>query len=156
MLRHENAVLRRNASQDTIRPSRPGLVRRAYPVHPAAALGRGLPGDACNAAGLAPQARRQEIRHQQAARAPTARDWTSPGWPSLGGREPAVGLPAYSRRATKLGVEHYNTARPHQGIAQRVPDPGSASRVTATDPGTCQIRRKPVLGGLINENERAA
>ena len=40
--------------------------------------------------------------------------------------------------------EHYNTARPHQGIGQRVPDP------------TCQIRRKPVLGGLINEYERAA
>src|ERR1035438_8276776 len=30
--------------------------------------------------------------------------------------------------------EHYNTARPHQGIDQRVPDPGPAPRVTATDP----------------------
>ena len=28
--------------------------------------------------------------------------------------------------------------------------------VTAADPGTCQIRRKPVLSGLINEYERAA
>src|ERR1039457_7455250 len=52
-----------------VRASRPGLVRRAYPVHPAAALGRGLPRDACNAAGLAPQTRRQEVRHQ----APPAR-----------------------------------------------------------------------------------
>ena len=52
--------------------------------------------------------------------------------------------------------EHYNTARPHQGIGQRIPDYDSAPRVTATDPGTCQIRRKPVLGGLINEYERAA
>jgi putative transposase len=51
--------------------------------------------------------------------------------------------------------EHYNTARPHQGIDQRVPDPGLAPRVTA-DPGTCQIRRKQVLSGLINEYERAA
>jgi putative transposase len=50
--------------------------------------------------------------------------------------------------------EHYNTARPHQGLDQRVPAP--ASRVTAADPGTCQIRRKPVLSGLINEYERAA
>jgi putative transposase len=52
--------------------------------------------------------------------------------------------------------EHYNTARPHQGIGQRVPEPGLASRVTAGDPGTWQIRRKPVLSGLINEYERAA
>ena len=52
--------------------------------------------------------------------------------------------------------EHYNTARPHQGIGQRVPHPGPAPRVTAPDPGTCQIRRKPVLRGLINEYERAA
>ena len=52
--------------------------------------------------------------------------------------------------------EHYNTARPHQGIGQRVPDPDPAPRVTAADPGTCQIRRKPVLSGLINEYERAA
>ncbi len=47
---------------------------------------------------------------------------------------------------------HYNRARPHQGIAQRVPDgePG-APRSTVTDVDTRQIRRKPVLGGLINE-----
>jgi len=52
---------------------------------------------------------------------------------------------------------HYNTARPHQGIAQRVPDdePG-APRTTATDVDTQQIRRKPVLGGLINEYTHAA
>ena len=52
--------------------------------------------------------------------------------------------------------QHYNTARPHQGIGQRVPDPGPAPRVTAADPGTWQVRRRPVLGGLINEYERAA
>ena len=52
--------------------------------------------------------------------------------------------------------EHYNTARPHQGIGQRVPNADPAPRVPAADPGTCQIRRKPVLGGLINEYERAA
>ena len=51
--------------------------------------------------------------------------------------------------------EHYNTARPHQGIGQRVPDDGPGPRVTA-DPDTCQILRKPVLSGLINEYERAA
>jgi hypothetical protein len=49
---------------------------------------------------------------------------------------------------------HYNTARPHQGIAQRVPDddPGAPS-TTVTDVDTQQIRRKPVL---INEYTPAA
>jgi putative transposase len=52
---------------------------------------------------------------------------------------------------------HYNTARPHQGIAQRVPaDEGNAPRATVTDIDTQQIRRKPVLGGLINEYTHAA
>ena len=52
---------------------------------------------------------------------------------------------------------HYNTARPHQGIAQHVPgDESTAPRATVTDVGTQQIRRKPVLGGLINEYTRAA
>ena len=52
---------------------------------------------------------------------------------------------------------HYNTARPHQGIAQRIPgceceDPG----VTAVNLDVQRIRRKPVLSGLINEYSRAA
>ena len=42
--------------------------------------------------------------------------------------------------------KHYNAARPHQGIGQRVPDTEHhAPRVTAADPETWQIRRKPVL-----------
>jgi transposase InsO family protein len=52
--------------------------------------------------------------------------------------------------------EHYNTARPHQGIGQRIPDGDPCPLVTAADPGMSQIRRKPVLGGLIHEYERAA
>ena len=52
---------------------------------------------------------------------------------------------------------HYNTARPHQGIAQRVPhDEPDASRASVTDVERRQIRRKPVLGGLINEYTHAA
>jgi hypothetical protein len=52
---------------------------------------------------------------------------------------------------------HYNMARPHQGIAQRVPGcdrevPG----VTAVDLDAQRIHRKPVLNGLINEYSRAA
>ncbi len=52
---------------------------------------------------------------------------------------------------------HYNTARPHQGIARRVPDDApDAPHVTVTGINTQQIRRKPVLGGLINEYTRVA
>jgi hypothetical protein len=48
------------------------------------------------------------------------------------------------------------TARPHQGIAQRIPDDErDASRATVTDVDRQQIRRKPVLGGLINEYTQA-
>ena len=52
---------------------------------------------------------------------------------------------------------HYNTARPHQGIAQRFPDDEcNAPHATVTDIHTQQIHRKPVLGGLINEYTHAA
>ena len=52
---------------------------------------------------------------------------------------------------------HYNTARPHQGIAQHVPaDEPGAHHATVTDVGARQIRRKPVLDGLINEYAHAA
>ena len=52
---------------------------------------------------------------------------------------------------------HCDTARPHQGIAQRVPGYGcEAPGVTAVNLGVQRIRRKPVLNGLINEYSRAA
>ncbi len=44
---------------------------------------------------------------------------------------------------------HYNTARLHQGIAQRVPgEEPDAACAAVTDIDRQQIRRKPVLGGL--------
>jgi transposase len=52
--------------------------------------------------------------------------------------------------------QHYNTARPHQGIGQRIPDAEHPAPHAAADPETWQVRRKPVLSGLINEYERAA
>jgi len=52
---------------------------------------------------------------------------------------------------------HYNTARPHQGIAQRVPDgEHGGGHLTVADLDRRRILRKPVLGGLINEYSRAA
>jgi transposase InsO family protein len=52
---------------------------------------------------------------------------------------------------------HYNTARPHQGIAQRVPDgEHHGGHLAVADLDRERIHRKPVLGGLINEYARAA
>ena len=52
---------------------------------------------------------------------------------------------------------HYNTARPHQGIAQRVPgDEHDGGHLTVTDLDSGSIHRKPVLGGVINEYTHAA
>jgi len=52
---------------------------------------------------------------------------------------------------------HYNMARPHQGIGQSVPDgERDAPRATMIDVDSERIRRKHVLGGLINEYTRAA
>lgn len=46
---------------------------------------------------------------------------------------------------------HYNTARPHQGIDQRVPglDRGVSSAIEVNLDAQ-RIRRRPVLSGLIN------
>jgi len=53
--------------------------------------------------------------------------------------------------------EHYNTARPHQGIGQRVPHAEHQPPcITAGHFHARQIRRKPVLNGMINEYARAA
>jgi len=64
---------------------------------------------------------------------------------------------AYLRAVLMEHQTHYNMARPHQGIAQHVPDadrdtPGA----TVTDLDTARIHRRPVLGGLINEYTHAA
>jgi len=53
-LRHENAVLRRHTG--TLRPGRPGVVRRAGPALAPRPLDGGFPRDPSDAADLAPQA----------------------------------------------------------------------------------------------------
>ena len=52
---------------------------------------------------------------------------------------------------------HYNTARPHQGIAQHIPDgEHDGGHLIAADLDRARIVRKPALSGLINEYARAA
>jgi putative transposase len=49
-------------------------------------------------------------------------------------------------------MEHYNTHRPHRALRLQPPRPDHP----APDLDRQRIRRRPVLGGLINEYERAA
>ena len=52
---------------------------------------------------------------------------------------------------------HYNTARPHQGIAKWVPDrEAEVPRGIAANLDVQRVHRKPILNGLINEYNRAA
>ena len=48
---------------------------------------------------------------------------------------------------------HYNTHRPHRALEQRSPAAADANRLPPT---TGAVRRRQVLGGLINEYHRAA
>jgi putative transposase len=47
---------------------------------------------------------------------------------------------------------HYNTARPHRALRLRRPRPTSP----VPEPVHGRIRRRPILGGLLNEYEAAA
>jgi hypothetical protein len=47
---------------------------------------------------------------------------------------------------------HYNRKRPHRSLQLRPPRPNAA----VPEPIRGRIRRRPILGGLINEYEAAA
>ncbi|GAA3040378.1 hypothetical protein Aglo01_31290 [Actinokineospora globicatena] len=49
-------------------------------------------------------------------------------------------------------VNHYNHRRPHQALQLAPPQPDQP----IAEPGCTSIRRRPVLGGLINEYEPIA
>jgi transposase InsO family protein len=57
------------------------------------------------------------------------------------------------RRVLTAYVRHYNHARPHRTLGLQPPRPPAA--VLDLDEQR-RIRRKPILGGLINEYQRAA
>jgi putative transposase len=50
----------------------------------------------------------------------------------------------------------YNQHRPHRSRNLRPPDCDEITPAVITDLATARIRRRRVLGGLINEYERAA
>jgi hypothetical protein len=56
------------------------------------------------------------------------------------------------RRVLAGYAAHYNTARPHRALRLQPPRP--ASPVPELADG--RIRRRPILGGLVNEYETAA
>jgi putative transposase len=56
------------------------------------------------------------------------------------------------RRVLAEYAAHYNTQLPHRALQLRPPRPGSP----VPQPARGRIRRRPVLGGLINEYEPAA
>jgi hypothetical protein len=64
VLQHENAVLRRHAGRIRYEPADRVWFAALAPA-PALALGRNLPRHARDAAGLAPQAGREQVRHEQ-------------------------------------------------------------------------------------------
>jgi putative transposase len=56
------------------------------------------------------------------------------------------------RRVLAEYADHYNTARPHRALRLLPPRPASP----VPEPVHGRIRRRPVLGGLLNEYEAAA
>jgi transposase InsO family protein len=64
---------------------------------------------------------------------------------------------AHLRAALTEYQTHYNTARPHQGIEQQVPDGNRGTpRAALTDFDLGRIRRRRILNGFINEYTHAA
>src|SRR6266568_5057724 len=90
-----------------VRAGRPGVVHRAGTAPTAQALDRHLPCDARDAAGLAPQASREEVRHEQAAQARPPADGPGHRTPCRppGEGESAVGTPPDPRRTDETRRE---------------------------------------------------
>jgi len=53
-------------------------------------------------------------------------------------------------------VAHHNAHRPHRSLGQRPPDPRPLPVDGLVSPSPREIRRRRILGGLINEYEQAA
>jgi putative transposase len=64
--------------------------------------------------------------------------------------------PRHLRAVLDRYAIHYNCHRPHRARNLRLPDCGESPPAEVTDLTAARIRRRRVLGGLINECERAA
>jgi transposase InsO family protein len=64
--------------------------------------------------------------------------------------------PRHLRAVLDEYAAHYNRHRPHRTRNLRPPDSGDNPTAAATDLAAARIRRRRVLGGLINEYQRAA
>jgi putative transposase len=59
------------------------------------------------------------------------------------------------RRILREYTAYFNTARPRQGLQQRLPDADTARPAPRSEPGKT-VRAVPVLGGLHHTSQRAA
>src|SRR2546421_2108513 len=101
VLRHENAVLRRHASRVRYEPADRTWLAALARLIPRSRWAGGLSCHASDAAGLAAQAGREEVRHEQAAsaRPPANISGHRPPCRAPGEGESAVGIPPDTWRA---------------------------------------------------------
>jgi len=64
--------------------------------------------------------------------------------------------PRHLRTVLDEYVAHYNQHRPHRARNLRPPDWDDSTMTEIADPAAARIQRRRVLGGLINEYQRAA
>ena len=75
-------------------------------------------------------------------------------WQLAGGLPYLVLGEGHLRRVLREYVAYFNTARPHQGVLQPIPDPAAVHALRPEDGGP--VRAVPVLGGLHHTYLRAA
>ena len=71
-------------------------------------------------------------------------------------RRPDTGSRTYLHTVLTEYLAHYNTGRSHQGHDMSLRAPDDSPNIIPSPALADRIRRKPVLGGLINEYEATA
>jgi transposase InsO family protein len=57
-------------------------------------------------------------------------------------------------RVLRIYIQHYNSERPHRGLALQAPEAPEARQLSSTPTG--DVQRRDRLGGLLHEYYRAA
>jgi hypothetical protein len=60
------------------------------------------------------------------------------------------------RRILSVYLHHFNTARPHRTLGQLAPAQAETGPPPVVNLADCQVRRRPILDGLIHEYHLAA